>query len=144
MVRIMVAVDSDKSSEKAFQEALNSFHPDTDKLYLCSITSNWDYLNVEKNAARLDLYKCENWCQTTNIKYKVIQLEASDVATAFLELIDRKKINHFYIGATAFINCADPENYVFNTFSFFKRIIWGSVPDIIFKKAPCKVHRVSS
>jgi hypothetical protein len=37
MVRIMVAVDSDKSSEKAFQEALKSFHPDTDKLYLCSM-----------------------------------------------------------------------------------------------------------
>ena len=30
-------------------------------------TSNWDYLNTEKNAARLDLYKCENWCETSNV-----------------------------------------------------------------------------
>ena len=37
MVRIMVAVDSDKTSERAFKEAVKGFSHETDKIYLCSM-----------------------------------------------------------------------------------------------------------
>jgi hypothetical protein len=49
MVRIMVAVDSDKSSEKAFQEAVKGFKPETDKIYLCSMYVLLKYYNIYIN-----------------------------------------------------------------------------------------------
>ena len=43
MVRIMVAIDGDKSSEHAFHEAMKVYDPKNDKLYLVSV---YDLLSV--------------------------------------------------------------------------------------------------
>ncbi len=124
MVRILIAVDTDTSTERAFHEAMKSYNQERDKLYLCAMyvvcplsicmlvsmylylshaswpiyykffsistifffslcsfflffrstlcnvsrrTSNWDYLNTEKNAARLELYKFESWCDSSKV-----------------------------------------------------------------------------
>jgi len=123
----MVAIDPDKSSERAFHAAIKAFKPETDRLYLVAITSNWDYLNTEKNAARLELYKYESWCEANGTKYRSIQTEASDISGEYVSIIARKKVDVFYIGSSSFHNCADEDNLLFNAFSSIRRFFAGSV-----------------
>eukprot|EP01111_Echinosteliopsis_oligospora_P000816 TRINITY_DN1097_c0_g1_i1.p1 TRINITY_DN1097_c0_g1~~TRINITY_DN1097_c0_g1_i1.p1 ORF type:complete len:150 (-),score=29.10 TRINITY_DN1097_c0_g1_i1:103-552(-) len=148
MVRVMVAIDPDKSSERAFHEAMKTYKDDEDdKLFLVAITSSWDYLNEEKNALKIELYKYESWCEANETLCRVIQTEASDVSTAYIEMIKKKRIEDFYVGASAFVNCVDPDNHIFNAFSAVKRLFWGTVAQNVSKAFPagqstCRVHVV--
>lgn len=58
----MVAVDSDVSTERAFHEALKSFHPETDKIYLCSM-----YVNLFKYPTRIFIILTDNFSNITTL-----------------------------------------------------------------------------
>lgn len=56
----MVIVDHDASSHRALRAALAESTGD-DTLHLLNVTSNWDYLNDEKNRGRAALYEAEEY-----------------------------------------------------------------------------------
>jgi len=143
MAHIMLAVDQDPSTDRAFAEILKIIHKDEDEVYLCSITSSWDYLNEEKNTAKLELFKFENYCEQSKIKCHSIQLEASSVEKEFVLQIDKHEIDVFYIGATGYLYTVDPDNMIFSLFSTLKRWVFGTIKDYIIKYAKdCSVEVV--
>eukprot|EP01113_Clastostelium_recurvatum_P033606 TRINITY_DN4461_c0_g1_i3.p1 TRINITY_DN4461_c0_g1~~TRINITY_DN4461_c0_g1_i3.p1 ORF type:complete len:144 (+),score=10.00 TRINITY_DN4461_c0_g1_i3:151-582(+) len=139
MVRIMVAIDYDSSSEKAVNRALADINTEADKLFLCAVTSNWDYLNDEKNAAKLSLYKNESYCEAKKIPCRTIQLEASDIVGEYCSTIAEFEIDVLYIARQGFRQVANQDDLVFWGFSSIKRWITGSIVDNIERRAPCKV-----
>ncbi len=67
MGRILVFVDHDPSSKKAFKAAIHSFDKNADVLILVNIYSSWDYLNEDKNTGRLTLHEFKNYAETLGV-----------------------------------------------------------------------------
>jgi len=116
------------------------YKPDEDKLYLITITSSWDYLNEEKNSARLELFRYQSSCESRKIKCRTVQLESSNIGADFVTQLKEREVDEFYIGATAYCYSVDPDNFLFTAFSALKRFVFGTVGSYVQANATCKVH----
>eukprot|EP01116_Phalansterium_solitarium_P007193 TRINITY_DN19722_c0_g1_i1.p1 TRINITY_DN19722_c0_g1~~TRINITY_DN19722_c0_g1_i1.p1 ORF type:complete len:158 (+),score=40.37 TRINITY_DN19722_c0_g1_i1:186-659(+) len=143
MVRIMVLLDQDPSSKKAFKAALATFNQETDVLLLVHIYSSWDYLNDEKNTGKLALYEFESYCTTLKLEHvRAFQVEADDPRKEAVAQVVENKVDVVYIGETAFTGVAGDENLVFWLFSSIKRLLVGTMVSYLVNNSPCPVHVV--
>lgn len=65
---ILVLVDYDPTSKRAFKKALETFNPEAgDELFLINFYSSWDYLNEDRNAGKLALYEFKSYVETVGV-----------------------------------------------------------------------------
>lgn len=67
--RVMVLIDHDKSTDRAFKEALKALNPQTDVLYLLHVYSSWDYLNTDKHSGKLYLSEYSTYAENSGVSY---------------------------------------------------------------------------
>eukprot|EP01112_Ceratiomyxa_fruticulosa_P022612 TRINITY_DN833_c0_g1_i2.p1 TRINITY_DN833_c0_g1~~TRINITY_DN833_c0_g1_i2.p1 ORF type:complete len:144 (-),score=25.34 TRINITY_DN833_c0_g1_i2:130-561(-) len=139
MVNYLLAVDSDPSTDRALNKLLDDFDPQVDKLFMVAVTSNWDYVNEEKNASKLALYKLENYCDVNNIQCRTLQIAVSNIVDEYVNIVKDFEINSLFIGRTAFVNTVSQDDFLFRAFSYVRRLIQGSIVDNLVAKAGCKV-----
>ncbi|GAM22993.1 hypothetical protein SAMD00019534_061680, partial [Acytostelium subglobosum LB1] len=125
--RIMLIVDADETTNKAFQEVVNVFDPDKDELYLLTVTSSLDYLNDEKNSAKLALFKYQSYLDTRKIEYQPISVESLYILTEILKQIEDNEIDIVYIGSRALSTVANTDNIIFSLFSYMKQSVLGTI-----------------
>ncbi|KYQ90476.1 hypothetical protein DLAC_09101 [Tieghemostelium lacteum] len=125
--RVLIIIDSDDSTNRALNKAMETFDKQHDELYLLTATSSFDYLNDEKNNAKLSLFKYENYFDSLNIQYIPIQVEAFDIENKIIQEIQENEIDLVYIGASALNSNANPDNLVFSFFSSVKKFLVGTI-----------------
>ena len=79
--RVMVLIDHDKSTDRAFKEALKVLNPQTDVLYLLHVYSSWDYLNTDKHSGKLYLSEYSTYAENSGVSYLYLRsrLKSSSV-----------------------------------------------------------------
>jgi len=127
-LRILVAIDNgvNKSTSKAFKQAMKRLDKGKDELFLVNCYSSWDYLNDEKNAGKLTLSSFEQVAKAQDVKVFTRQLESSNPQAALLDFIIKMEVDVVFIGEHAFTHPASEENVVFGLFSAFKKFVYGT------------------
>jgi len=118
--KIMVLIDHHKATDKAFREALKNLKPE-DHLYFLNVSSNWDYLNEEKNSGTMALAEYSGYCESLGIPSKVIQVEAGDVRKEVLHQIESRQIQIFYCARETLAYPHPETNGIFSIFSSLKK-----------------------
>ncbi|EAL68043.2 hypothetical protein DDB_G0278883 [Dictyostelium discoideum AX4] len=125
--RICIIIDSDESTNRALNKALETFDKEKDELYLLAVTSSLDYLNDEKNDAKLTLYKYEHYFDSIGIEYTPIQVESISITSKIISELEENEIDLAYVGAQALTNVSNPDNIIFSAFSFIKQVFLGTI-----------------
>ncbi|KAN0053280.1 hypothetical protein ACTA71_009729 [Dictyostelium dimigraforme] len=125
--RICIIIDSDESTNRALNKALETFDKEKDELYLLAVTSSLDYLNDEKNDAKLTLYKYEHYFDSIGIQYTPIQVESISITSKIISELEENEIDLAYVGAQALTNVSNPDNIIFSAFSFIKQVLLGTI-----------------
>ncbi|EFA85166.1 hypothetical protein PPL_02166 [Heterostelium album PN500] len=125
--RYMLIIDSDDSTARAFDQILKVFDKDKDEFYLLTVTSSLDYLNDEKNNAKLALFKYQNYLDIKHIDYIPINAESLNISSQIVSEIEENEIDIVYIGAQALSKDANPDNMLFTFFSFIKKTVLGTI-----------------
>ncbi|KAN0031789.1 hypothetical protein ACTFIV_005656 [Dictyostelium citrinum] len=125
--RICIIIDSDESTNRALNKALENFDKEKDELYLLAVTSSLDYLNDEKNDAKLTLYKYEHYFDSIGIEYTPIQVESISITSKIISELEENEIDLAYVGAQALTNVSNPDNIIFSAFSFIKQVFLGTI-----------------
>lgn len=68
----MVLIDQDKSTKKAFKNALKVFRNGRDTMFLVHVYSNWDYLNDEHNSGKLILEEYNSYCEAVKVRLRIL------------------------------------------------------------------------
>eukprot|EP01120_Amphizonella_sp_Union-15-10_P014577 TRINITY_DN7112_c0_g1_i1.p1 TRINITY_DN7112_c0_g1~~TRINITY_DN7112_c0_g1_i1.p1 ORF type:complete len:155 (+),score=24.57 TRINITY_DN7112_c0_g1_i1:44-508(+) len=135
----MVAIDGDKSTSLAVDRMMNDYTSE-DTVYLCNIYSSWDYLNHEKNDGKIFLDQFSRLCHCMKVPVEeAYQLKSNNPQAEFIQEIQKKEVQVFYIGETAFSCITDEENYVFQLFSWIKKLVVGTMALYLQANAPCKI-----
>ncbi|KAK5582847.1 hypothetical protein RB653_004436 [Dictyostelium firmibasis] len=125
--RICIIIDSDESTNRALNKALETFDKEKDELYLLAVTSSLDYLNDEKNDAKLTLYKYEHYFDSIGIQYTPIQVESISITSKIISELEENEIDLAYVGAQALTNVSNPDNIIFSAFSLIKQVFLGTI-----------------
>jgi nucleotide-binding universal stress UspA family protein len=138
-MKVLVLVDHDRSTDKGFKEALKTFDPEKDELYLLNVYSTWDYTNFERNLGHLMLFDYSDYAQSLGVgtfktteKLRVLmsvlqiqaaetQIGSGDPKGAVLDYIKQKEIDVVYTGAHTFSYCSEDSPGLFQAFSALKR-----------------------
>jgi len=125
--RRLIIIDSDDSTNKAVNKAMEDFDKEKDELYLLTVTSSLDYLNDEKNDAKLTMYKYEHYFDSIGITYTPISVEAFDILNKIRAELDENEIDVVYVGETALTSVSNPDNILFALFSSIKKALLGTI-----------------
>ncbi|EGC35590.1 hypothetical protein DICPUDRAFT_78724 [Dictyostelium purpureum] len=125
--RVCIIIDSDESTNRALNKAMDSFDKTKDELYLLTVTSSLDFLNDEKNDAKLSLYKYEHYFDSIGIDYIPISVEAYNISSKIVSEIEENEIDIVYVGAQALSHVSNPDNIIFSVFSYIKQTVLGSI-----------------
>ncbi|KAF2070449.1 hypothetical protein CYY_008229 [Polysphondylium violaceum] len=125
--RKLIIIDSDDSTNRAVNKAMENFDKEKDELYLLTVTSSLDYLNDEKNDAKLTMYKYEHYFDSIGITYTPISVEAFDILNKIRAELDENEIDIVYVGETALTSVSNPDNILFSVFSSIKKALLGTI-----------------
>ncbi|EGG17275.1 hypothetical protein DFA_08268 [Cavenderia fasciculata] len=125
--RYGLIIDSDDSTDRAFKELLTRFDKEKDELYLFTATSSFDFLNEEKNNAKLTLFKFQNYLDLLRTQYITIQIERMNLLSGIIESLDENEIDFCFVGSKCLERTINPDNLIYGLFSIVKKTLLGTI-----------------
>jgi len=132
--RLMVLIDHQKSTDKAFRIAFKEKKPE-DELYFLNVYSSWDYLNEEKNSGKLSLAEYQGYCDSSGIPTSVIQVETNDPRKEVLRQMELRKIDIFYASRDTLAYSTPDTNLIFSVFGSIRKTFLGTPVSYVEKYA---------